>query len=85
MPRLTPANSPKSRKATQDNTSGEQRLRMAFKRHLIQAKDALAHASILMDIHKEDFTAEDTARLNQALLIVNDLVVKHKDIKDINK
>lgn len=81
MPRLTPANSSKARKATEDNTCGEQRLRMAFKRHLVQAKDALAHASILMDLHKEDFTTEDSARLNQALLIVNDLVVKHKQVK----
>lgn len=70
MPKSSSTNSPKNRKASQNEASGDLRLRMAFKRHLVQAKDALANASILMDLHKDDFTAEDTARLNQALLVV---------------
>ncbi len=80
MPRSTSTKNPKTRKASETDTSGDLRLRMAFKRHLVQAKYSLAQASILMDFHKNDFTAEDTARLNHALLVVHELTKKHGDI-----
>lgn len=80
MPRSTSTKTTKTRKVSETDTSGDLRLRMAFKRHLVQAKDSLANASWLMDAHKNDFTVEDTARLNHALLVIHELTLKHGDV-----
>ncbi len=52
MPRSASTNKAKTPKASQTDISGEQRLKMQFKKHLVNAKDSLANASILMDLHK---------------------------------